>query len=87
MTSFCNLSFNSFSSFINFSCFNSKDLVISVFTLSYKLLILLISSWILFFRLITFSINCSNSFDEDLISIFSFFNDSASSISNNLCPL
>ena len=84
VTSLFNFYFKSFSSFINFSCFFSYDLVTSEFTFSYKPFILLISFSIISFKLMTFFIYCSNSFDDDSIVKFSFFKDSSSFISNIL---
>ena len=50
VTSFFKFSFNSFSSFINFSCFISYIFVTSLSTLSYILSNLVISFYFLFFK-------------------------------------
>jgi hypothetical protein len=84
VTSFCKFSFKSFASLFNFSRFWLNELVVSSFAFSNKLSISIISFSIFSFILITLFILSLNSLAELSISIFSFFNDSSSSIDKTL---
>ena len=87
VTSVCNLSLITFSSFNNCSCFNKKKLVVFFSTLSNAVFISLISISILPFKSETFFAFVLNSFIYSFIDKFSFFKDSSSSIGITLCPL
>ena len=87
VTSFCKLSFISFSFLINSSCFFLKFSIISLFTFSYDLSISIISFSILSFIISTFFLFSSNSFVELFIFILCFLIASSSVIGITLCPL